>query len=230
MSLLVMALLCFWAAAAPPADAQAATPSPDDDVAALFAAGDAALAEGNTSAAIVYYLRAESFMPRDPALRERIAWVRYLLGKPPGRLPALLALDYTLRPWVTLAELGTAAWLLFCIVCASAVPVLRRATLPAFFRYIVGLLLITALCVMLLYAARLLVAFHSPFGVSVTSAQLYSGPATTYLPLGNISSGHELYIVQQRAGWAQIMTVDGLQGWLNAEEVVVINQTDTEAE
>ncbi len=230
MSLFVMALLCFWAAAAPPANAQAAAPSIGSDVAALFAAGDAALAAGSTSEAMVYYLRAESFVPRDPALRERIAWARYLLGAPLNRLPPLLALDYTLRPWFTLSELGTAAWLLFCIVCAGAVPVLRRATLPALFRYAVGLLLVVSLCVMLVYAARLVAAFRSPFGVSVTPAQLYSGPATSYLPLGNISGGRELYIVQQRAGWAQILTVDGLQGWLNADEVVVVNQTGTEAE
>lgn|GEM_PF-4136406 len=233
MRSLLIALLWFLLAAVPPASAQPSSTQdipPGSDVVALFAAGDVALAAGNPAQALVHYLHAQAYVPRDPALQERIAWARYLLGTPPSRLPLLLAVDYAARPWLTLTEIGTAAWLLFCVLCASAVPLLRGASLPAFYRPAVVLFLPLVVSAVLLYVARFQVAHLSPPGVAAETTTLFSGPAMTYLPLEEISAGRELYAVENRDGWVRVVTVDGQQGWLPADYVVSINQTGTEAE
>jgi hypothetical protein len=64
-----------------------------------------------------------------------------------------------------------------------------------------------------------------PEAVSLEMLPVYSGPGSDYVTLTTWTPGYDLYILQTRDDWAQVMRSDGVIGWVERRLIWQVPQT-----
>lgn len=179
--------------------------------------GSAYYADRQYGQALVHYLRADRLAPRDTDIAAQIQRVRA------ERIDGML----TETDWVVVTAALSAEYL---TLTETAISVL---VLWGLFFCVVGLRLwrggwATSLAVygivlvlgMGVLAARVYVDTQRPQAVvTVSEAQMMSGPGFRYLPLFTVYDGLDVRIIERREQWVRVALPDGRQGWIEVSAI-----------
>lgn len=186
--------------------------------------GNAYYRSGDLGRALLNYLRAQLFIPRDPDLDHNLRLARAsridVQGDERGWVEGLGVLTSGV---ITLSELGWGALLGwsagFGLLAAWMLRPERRAALR------LPLIMVTAaaLFVLILFVSRMWISTHRAAAVVVEGqARVMSGPGERYLELFTLHAAAEVRIVESRNGWIRFALPDGRQGWLPQESVEAV--------
>jgi hypothetical protein len=186
--------------------------------------GNAYYRSNDLGRALLSYLRAQVFIPRDLDLDHNLRLVRAsridVQGDERGWVEGLGGVTSGV---VTLSELGWGALLGwsagFGLLAAWILWPERRAAL----RLLLILAAAAALFVLILFVSRMWISTHRAAAVVVEEqARVMSGPGERYLELFTLHAAAEVRIVESRSGWIRLALPDGRQGWLPQESVEAV--------
>lgn len=187
-----------------------------------FNLGNAYFEADLQSYALVNYLRADYYAPRDTAINQRIARIRseHNLSSN-NNANAFLQLATVTNNFFSLRELsiiGLALWFAFGI--AVAIGNFRGVWRINAIASVGTISTIFALVAVILFS-RMWVQYQMPSAVVVEDGvPVYSGSDDTYLTLYSISNAREVRVINRNDNFVQILLEDGRRGWVN--EVVLI--------
>lgn len=174
--------------------------------------------------ALVNFLRARDYIPRDVDLYNGLSKVRGkridLLGDEKNFVDAAANLTSGL---VTSQEMIVVAYCLWVFCFAIGLIMLLAPKRRDGLRSILLMACLVLFVLVFLLASRLYVEIYRPQAVVVgASTQIYSGPGDDYLPLYSLSPAAELRVVQHRDGWGRFILADGRVGWISLEHVTLV--------
>ncbi len=181
-------------------------------------------AQGQTGAALLYYLRAHQGVPRDADLNGRITQLQAeRLDVQQDETIIIDRLGTVVSGIATVGELAGLAfglWLIWFGLATLVVaqPLWREGVRPVL--VVLGVVLLSAL---VLLGTRLYVENYRPQGVvTVAEVDVYSGPSLDYLQLFTLSEAAELRRVDEEAGWSRIVVPNGRRGWVEADQIGLV--------
>jgi tetratricopeptide (TPR) repeat protein len=194
------------------------------DIATLINLGHAYYANGNTAQALVQYLRAEQLTPRDSQIQRYLALARAETNSSVPESDSLIAFATASNTLLSLPELSSDVFVLWCILGAIVVVYLSIPHLQKTLRWaLIPLGIITFIGLGIL-SLRYYVDTQLPSAVvTIERGRVYSGADSSYLPLFIISGGTEIRITAQENNWVRFRTHDNRQGWIEAIAVEKIN-------
>jgi tetratricopeptide (TPR) repeat protein len=180
---------------------------------------------GQSARALLNFLRAQQFIPRDTELSEHLALIRArrvdIQGDESSIMAGLAALTTNL---VTVNELTVLTWLFWVAGCGLLTlqfirPQWRRRTRVSLIvcasLFLVGVILL---------GDRLLYESLHPAAVLVEDrVSAMSGPGEQYLELFDLHAAAEVRVVESRESWVWIEVPDGRQGWIPKQSLVRVN-------
>lgn len=182
-----------------------------------FNLGNAYYLNGQPGQALLNYRRAESYLPRDTIIAERIALVRSerVDGITPETDWLVISANIT-ADYLTLTETGAMVlviWILFFVILAIGMRRRQWLVLISVF----GVVTVVAVGLLM---ARVFVETRQPSVVVITECvQAMSGPSDSYLPLFTVFEASELRAIETRDGWVRVALADGRQGWIRAATI-----------
>ncbi len=197
------------------------------DATLQFNLGNTYAREGKKGRAIACYLRARRLSPRDPDIRENLAWVRSNIRDiklDQDTLPLFVAQLSAVVSFLTLDEwsiAGLILWWFFCLLVAWGFArgywdrQMRRS--------------LTALGAVIIFTAGAVGwhwyhDVHLVHGVVVTeTVEVRSGPATSFPVLFEVHDGLTVNIVSSQDGWVRISLGGDWAGWLPVTDVENLN-------
>lgn len=166
--------------------------------------------------ALINCLRAHQLSPRDDEINTRIAQIRservdFLIEDTDILNLTALATD----GFMTIAELRTFVWVLWCIWFIALSSWLLLKQRRVLLRVAIGVIGLPLFLGLILLLGRGYVESNRPVGVIVeTTTQVMSGPSDDYIELYQLYSAVELRIIEQRGEWVRFRLTDGREGWL----------------
>lgn len=189
----------------------------------LYNLGNAYYANGQYGYALLNYLRAERFAPRDGDVASQIARVQaeridgMLVERDWGVITARISSEYLTLTESSLLVLGV--WVIFFGMLGWRV--WRGGWTVSLL--VCGFALLMGIGIL---GTRVYVENERPHAVVVNAeAQAMSGPGFRYLPLFSVYDGLDVRIVERRDNWLRVRLADGRQGWIEAFEVEYVLST-----
>ncbi|NWG16634.1 MAG: hypothetical protein HXY41_08365 [Chloroflexi bacterium] len=176
---------------------------------------------GDLSRALLNYLRAQAFIPRDPDLEHNLRLARArrmdVQGDERGWIEGLAVLTSGI---VTVQELGWGALLAWAAGFGLLAAWILRPDQRAALRLPLAAAGMIAMFVLILFISRLWVSTNRPAAVVLPEqARVMSGPGETYLELFPLHAAAEVRRVETRNGWIRFVLPDGRQGCLPQESM-----------
>jgi tetratricopeptide (TPR) repeat protein len=186
------------------------------DPALYFNLGSAYYQSGDWGNALLYYLRAQQYIPRDADLNTILAQVRAqrtdIQGDETGFAEGLAALTTAVLTLRELAVLTLVLWIAWFGLLAAGILQRRRLSSLRAPLLVLGVVVLVALA---LLAGRLFVRSNRPAAVVLAeAAPVMSGPGGDYLLLYDLHAAAEIRILRQSGDWIRFELPDGRQGWM----------------
>lgn len=203
-----------------------------EDTALYYNLGNAYIEGSDPGRAILNYLKAEEISPRNRNVRDNLELARSMtLDRIETERDSLVeSVSYLGRRWVTPAELGAMALLLWAIgsLVISGLLVWRTAPFRAVLRTVGGVSWVTAL---LAFALLLNMIYANPYDsagvVTAGSVDALSGPGFQYTEEFTLHSGAQVRLLDTRQGWIQVALPGGeISGWMPAHTVEAVGRRD----
>ncbi len=181
-----------------------------------FNLGNAYYHQDRPGMALVNYLRASEFSPRDRTLAEQITRVRQeRLNFQGAYTDFLIRLGTLTNDVLTRYELGWlvgAVWSVWfgLLTVAWLRPDWRRRLGTGLIVLGIGVIIGVVLLGTRWYVAE----ERSLVVITVGSVPVMSGPGEEYLELFSLNTASEMRILEQGDGWTRVLLPDGRQGWL----------------
>lgn len=171
--------------------------------------------------ALVSYLRAAAYMPRDEELRLNLALVRSRrVNFAIGEVGFWETIVRSLKETITSTELAAIIIVLWWTTCGLLVlkyTRYRRQFLP---RTVLILSLALFVLIAMLGVVRFTVESVHPSAVIVTeNVQVMSGPGSDYLELFNLYRADEVRVIQRENEWVRVQLPNLREGWVPAVEI-----------
>ncbi len=181
---------------------------------------------GDIGSAILFYRRAELFIPADPNLRHNL---RYARSQREDRLPptGAAAVLRILFFWHTLPSPALKVYLfaiLFAAAClATALALLRRSRRTVTVAWLCGALALLALGSVAADEIRLRTLRDGVITATQVVARKGDGTAYQRSFIDPLHDGTEFRLLEERAGWYRIRLADGRTAWIpaSAAEMVI---------
>jgi tetratricopeptide (TPR) repeat protein len=191
------------------------------DGSVFFNLATAYFAVGDDAPALLNYLRAAEFIPRDSDTQLQIARLR--ARREDGTLPeteAITLLGTVTNSWLTYPELNFLTWCCWATFFAILAALIWRKRWRLQLRWAL-MLAGGGLCLfLLLLLTRRSIQEATPTAVVMESAvQVMNGAGEHYLPLFRVFAAAEVRILEERDGWGRVSLPDGRQGWLLVDAV-----------
>jgi tetratricopeptide (TPR) repeat protein len=186
-----------------------------------FNLGNAFFRAGEIGRAIAAYRNAGQLAPRDPDIRANLQFARNQVQgptrSPPGWQQALGKLN--LNEWTWLAS--AAVWLCLLILTLFQIrPMLK----PLLRNYLVAMAVVT-LCLCGCLGLVFQQTRFSPSAIVVArDAAVHQGPLDESKVAFTAHDGAELKVIDQKDNWLEVRTDPQHFGWVNGEQVLMLNQ------
>ncbi len=202
------------------------------NAAVYFNLGNAYLDSGDLGRAILSYLRAREFAPRDSDIRTNLDLARSMtVDRVTAERGSLIeSVSFLGRRWATPSEFGVAALLLWTVtgLAIGALLVWRDFPLRRFIRSLSVLLVVATLTFFLLVVSMALADPYDNTGVvTVAIVDVVSGPGPQYSEEFALYNGAQVRLTDSRHGWWSVALPGGeIQGWVPAHAIEKVGRVD----
>lgn len=174
--------------------------------------------------AMLNYLRAQQYIPRDFELQTQIVRLRANRIDIQGDTLTLVELiGTTTNSLLTLTELAWLVWLSWVIWFLLFVLYRLRKAWRELLRVLIlvmGLMLVGA---GFLLGTRLWLEENRPIAVAIVSeTTAMSGPGESYLSYFPLHAAAEVRVLETRLEWMRILLPDGRQGWVHQDTIELV--------
>ena len=190
--------------------------------------GNAYYKRGDLGRALVNYLRAQRLSPRDGDVKANLELARSQTVEQldPTRAPLFTRLSIVTIPWMTFNEAAlaiVAMWYLVAILIAALILMRRKRPRKAIISIVFVFLLMFGTASIMFGSRSYAVATGDRGVIVAKTAELSSGPGTSYKRLLTLHEGAETRVLERRGSWAKIELFDaGRQGWVEARAVETV--------
>jgi hypothetical protein len=189
--------------------------------------GNAYFRSEDIGRAILYYRRAEEYMPGDPNLVQNLAYARsrrldsFEEQQQTRVLRTLLFFHYDLSPGVRAVLLAVFSGLFWALAALKLIRSRWIPRWPVVLTGVVALMFAGSLAVDAVVGTR-----QQPGVILAQEVVARKGDGTSYEPsfTDPLHAGTEFELVESRADWQHVELPDGRQCWLPASSVGLVNE------
>jgi len=183
----------------------------------LYNIGNCYYKLNNTPKALAYYIKAFNLNPRVPGLKENMIKAALENGEElfSQDIPQILySIYYSLSEY----EIITLFEILF-ILLALLLIIKTRTKNNNLNQYIAILLILTSICGTW-YLMRKNSLFHRA-SITLTEADLYSGPSTTFPIIATIPQGHVMEVLSEKDDFIEVGIIkENIKGWIKPDNII----------
>ncbi|MCX6355927.1 MAG: tetratricopeptide repeat protein [Candidatus Aureabacteria bacterium] len=182
--------------------------------------GNACLKLDRKGDAILYYMRALRFRPRDQDIIANLDYARSLLEEKiePRQI------SWFLRQWegavgfFTLAELRTAAVVIYWILCAILIVFIYARPLRPYLVKVMGVLILILIAVGAGMGSRAYLEGQEQAVILLKEVKVRYGPSDNDVIAFVLHEGSAVKIENVKDSWYQVSLPDGKAGWIRKED------------